>query len=125
MFGGVADTGLPMPYGWISALPGLDFLRTPARFMQVALSVSPRPPRWDAAIARPGRSAAIAAAIVAAALLVEVWPVAWPTQTLPRVPAFYAALAHDGEHYGVLDLPIRPLPDLSPVTTRRATRRCK
>jgi hypothetical protein len=113
--GGV-DTGLPMPYGWITALPGLDFLRTPARFMQVAfVGVAAAAALGCHAIAGRGRRQTVAGAIIAAALLMEVWPGPWPTLALPRVPGFYAALAHDGEHYGVLDLPIRPRPDLSPV----------
>ena len=111
-----ADTGLLMPYGWITALPGLDFLRTPARFMQIAfVGVAAGAALGLHAMGQHGRRSWHAATIALFALLVEIWPVAWPTLTLPRVPGFYAALAHDSEQYGVLDLPIRPLRDLSPV----------
>jgi hypothetical protein len=110
------DTTMPMPYAWIAALPGLDFLRTPARFMQVAfVGIAAAAGVGFGTLTRDGRRWVTVTAIVLLALLVEVWPRPWPTVMLPRVPALYAALAHEDESYGVLDLPIRPLPEWSPI----------
>jgi hypothetical protein len=110
------DTTITMPYAWLAALPGLDFLRTPARFMQVAyVGIAAASAIGFGALTRDGRRSMTVTAIVLVALLVEVWPRPWPTLTLPPVPAVYAALAHDNESYGVLDLPIRPLPESSPI----------
>jgi hypothetical protein len=111
-----SDTAIPMPYAWLTALPGLDFLRTPARFMQVAfVAIAAAAAVGLDALRRDGRRSSAVTAIALLALLVEVWPRPWPTVMLPRVPALYAALAHEDESYGVLDLPIRPLPESSPI----------
>ena len=40
---------------------------------------------------------------------------AWPNQPLPPAPAFYQRLAPTASMYGVLDLPVRPLPEISPL----------
>jgi hypothetical protein len=110
-----SETGVPLPYAWIAALPGLDFLRTPSRFLQIGfVGLAAAAGLGVRALVTTRRREWTLAAIAIGALLLETWPKPWPTLKLPRVPGLYAALAHDGEQYGVLDLPIRPLPDLSP-----------
>lgn len=105
---------LIMPYALLTALPGLDFMRVPGRFMMVGyvvwaltaslglLQLLQRWPRWR-------RPLLIA---VTALLLIEFWPVTWPVEALRPVPDFYQELANDDEMYGVLDLPVKPTPRL-------------
>ncbi len=98
---------IPLPYTFLVSMPGLQFMRTPTRFMEigaVGLGIAScfgldwlhrRVPRR--------RTAIMAAAMVL--LLVQSWPTPWKHRPLPTVPAFYHELAHDPEMYGVLDLP--------------------
>ncbi|MDQ4079107.1 MAG: hypothetical protein M3220_23040 [Chloroflexota bacterium] len=106
------EYGLPLllPYAFLTQLPGLDFLRTPGRFMQIGfvgvgvtagwglMWLRQRFPQWATAIT--------AGAILL--LLVEAWPEPWPQMQLRPAPAFYQQLADDEETYGVLDLPVTP-----------------
>lgn len=107
------EYGLPvaLPFALLMALPGLDFWRTPGRFMFVGFVgiavaagygldwlLSRSSGRW-----RPLLIAAVAALVIA-----ETLPPSWPQEVLPATPAFYERLARDGQQYGVLDLPIRP-----------------
>jgi hypothetical protein len=111
------DSGVPLPYAWVSSLPGLDFFGTPARFMQIAfvgIAAAAAMGVDAAARARPRRAAVIAFA-GGALVLLEVWPAPWPTQRLPEVPGFYRALARDPDPFGVFDLPIRPRADFSAI----------
>lgn len=109
------EYGLPiiMPYAFFTGLPGLDFLRTPGRFMQIGFVglgitacfglawLTSRYRRWAGVIT--------AAAILL--LLLENWPQPWPHLRLRPTPAFYHQIAQDGEAYGVLDIPFKPRED--------------
>ena len=102
-----------LPYALLTALPGLEFMRVPGRFMMigyVAWGVTAsmglawliaRRPQWR-------RPILLVATVL---LLVEFWPISWRVEALRPVPAFYQELAADEEMYGVLDLPIKPTPD--------------
>ncbi|HEX6384895.1 MAG TPA: hypothetical protein VF177_09510, partial [Anaerolineae bacterium] len=91
-----------LPYALFTALPGLDFLRTPGRFMQMGFVgfgiaacfgltwLITRHPRW----------AGLITATAILLLLVENWPQAWPRMTLRPTPAFYHDIAGDNEMYG-------------------------
>ncbi|MCI0395435.1 MAG: hypothetical protein L0332_05460 [Chloroflexi bacterium] len=106
-----------LPYAFLTALPGLDFLRTPGRFMQIGFVglgmtaafglawLAQRFPRYALAV--------VAAAILF--LLLESWPQPWPHLGLRTVPAFYEQIAQDEEHYGVLDLPLAPSPTTAAI----------
>jgi len=100
-----------LPYAFLTSLPGLDFLRSPGRFMLIGyvgfgiaasfglnwlVRRSPTRPR------RPIMLLAVAL------VLLENWPEAWPQNKLRTVPQFYQQIAQDDEPYGIFDLPIRP-----------------
>jgi hypothetical protein len=96
-----------MPYALLTELPGLDFLRTPGRFMQIgfvgvaisaALGLAWVRQRW------PKRASAITIGAILLVLL-ESWPQPWQTIPLRPLPDFYQQISHDEEIYGVLDLP--------------------
>ncbi|MCL4263303.1 MAG: hypothetical protein KJ069_08810 [Anaerolineae bacterium] len=98
-----------LPYAFFTALPGLDFLRTPGRIIflgHVALAVAAayglewlgeRFSRW--------RHALVVGAIMG--VLLPVWPAVWPQGTQPPLSPFYQQMAADDEMYGVFDLPIK------------------
>lgn len=102
-----------LPYAFVTGLPGLDFLRTSGRFMQmgyVGLGIAAcfglawltqRYPRYATPLA--------AAAVLL--LLLESWPQPWPRMTLRPTPAFYQQIAADEETYGVLDIPFAATED--------------
>ncbi len=110
----LAESGMPivLPYAFLTALPGFEFMRSPGRFMligAVGLGISAsfglayliqRLPRWRGPIT----------AVVIATILVESWPQPWPEERLRPVPEFYRQIAREDELYGVLDLPIKLLP---------------
>ncbi|HSM54836.1 MAG TPA: hypothetical protein VK879_01675 [Candidatus Sulfomarinibacteraceae bacterium] len=109
---------LILPYAWLTALPGLDFMRAPGRSMMVGYTL------WAVAAAmglqhliRAGRPELERTRrwalpfLVSALILLEFWPIAWPVQRLRTTPDFYRHLAEDEEMYGVFDLPIKPAPD--------------
>lgn len=97
-----------LPYAFLTSLPGLEFMRTPGRFMLLgavglalcaafgAAWLATRWPRWSTLILLT----------LTGLILLEAWPRPWPTQTLPAAPAFYQELAKDSEMYGVFDLPL-------------------
>ncbi|MCI0395436.1 MAG: hypothetical protein L0332_05465 [Chloroflexi bacterium] len=104
------EYGLPiiLPYAFLTKLPGLDFLRTPGRFMQIGFAGVAIAAAWGLAWLRqrwPQRATALTVAAVLLVLL-ESWPQPWPMMRLRPTPAFYQQLAGDEEVYGVLDLPI-------------------
>lgn len=111
----VSQLAIPLPYAVLNALPGLEAMRTPGRFMllgytafAVAAAIG-----MDVVIrrGRPLVAIGVYAAMVALVLL-EVWPVPYSHQPiLPTLP-FYQEIAADQERYGVLDLPIRPLEEI-------------
>lgn len=98
---------LILPYAFFTALPGLDFLRTPGRFVQigyVGLAISAAfGLAW--LMGRFPRRANLLLGLAVFALFAEWWPQPWPQMELRPVPAFYQQLAADGDRYGVLDLP--------------------
>jgi hypothetical protein len=83
-------TTIPMPFALLSRLPGLNFMRTPGRFMLVGnigliiaacYGLAWLVERW----ARP--ASLIIAAVLTVALL-EAWPQPWPQESLLPVPPF-------------------------------------
>jgi len=113
---GVLHDGITLPYSWLTALPGFGFLRTPARFMEiafVAIAAAAAIGLDEVTKKRPSAANALVAT-ASLLLLVQVWPGAWPTETLPPTPSLYTSLAGDKTMFGVLDLPVRPSPDMSP-----------
>lgn len=98
-----------LPYAWLLRLPGLEFMRTPGRFMQIGaigfgiaagyglLLLIRRMPHW--------RHVLTGAAI--AFLLLQNWPRPFGEERLRPVPGFYRRLAGDPEMYGVFDLPLK------------------
>ena len=99
-----------LPYAFLTALPGLDFMRTPGRFMMptyVGLAISAGfGLAWLLQRFPKGRRAILWIAPVL--VLLEGWPKPWPQEILPPVPSFYRQIARDGELYGVFDLPLKP-----------------
>jgi hypothetical protein len=101
-----------LPYALLTGLPGLDFMRTPGRFMLVgyvalgmaaAYGLQALVQQWNqlAKIVVP--------AICTGLLLLETWPpMPRPMEQLPAVSDFYRMLGQESEFYGILDLPIRP-----------------
>ena len=99
-----------LPYALFTELPGLGFLRTPGRLMQmgfVALGIGAAYGLAYLLERFPRRASAILALAVLI-LLVESWPRPWVQMQLRPVPPFYERLAMDEELYGVLDLPLAP-----------------
>ncbi|MBK8049972.1 MAG: hypothetical protein IPK16_24430 [Anaerolineales bacterium] len=99
-----------MPFAWLTSLPGLDFMRTPGRFMLLgmvglaaasALGLGALLRRWP-------RAAWAVGAIAVLGVLGETWPTQFPQLAIPPTPVFYRQIAADPEIYGVLDLPMRP-----------------
>jgi hypothetical protein len=109
------DYELPilMPYALLTSLPGLDFLRTPGRFMIMAhvgfALLAAFGLSWlSHKASKRGRIIIITGAL--AFLLLETWPGSnwFPLIQLRPVPDFYKQIAADQERYNVFDLPIRP-----------------
>ena len=104
---------LPLPYAFMTALPGVEFMRVPGRSMMVGYTV------WGLTVGmglawlvnrwpRRGRPILLT---TTALMLIEFWPISWPVEALQPIPAFYRELAADEDMYGVLDLPIKPTPE--------------
>ncbi|MCI0649328.1 MAG: hypothetical protein L0346_31180 [Chloroflexi bacterium] len=106
------EYGLPvtLPYAFLTALPGLDFLRTPGRLMlmgYVGLGIlACFGLAW--VCQRFPKRAAFIVTLITGFMLLETWPQPWPQSSLPTVPDFYRQIAGDDEVYGVFDLPIQP-----------------
>ncbi|NJM07547.1 hypothetical protein HC891_17235 [Candidatus Gracilibacteria bacterium] len=101
-----------MPASWLAALPGTGFMRVPGRVMTIgfvgfavlaALGLQHLVQRW------PRAEAALVGG-AATLLLLTQWQLPPPMQALPTLPPFYAQLASDPERYGLLDLPLMPVP---------------
>lgn len=98
-----------LPYTLLMGLPGLEFMRTPGRFMQLGaiglgiaasyglLALIRLLPRWRHVLA--GGAITL--------LLVQNWPHPFPEERLRPVPEFYKQLAHDPAVFGVFDLPFK------------------
>jgi hypothetical protein len=96
-----------MPYAFLTALPGLDFLRTPGRFMQIGFVGVSITAAWGLVWIRqrwPKQGTAVTIGVILLVLL-ENWPQPWPTIPLRPLPDFYQQISNDEEMYGVLDLP--------------------
>ncbi len=108
------EYGLPviLPYAFFTALPGMDFLRTPGRFMimgYVGLSMTAAY-GLNYLFKRHRKRARLILIVVVIAIFVGQWPRIWDRMELRPVPSFYQQIAEDEDSYGVLDLPIRPSP---------------
>lgn len=117
------DLPIILPYAFLTGLPGLDFLRTPGRFMQVGyvgfaavagFGLNWLIGRWRSPSGRTSIPLIITATTILL-LLLEQWPEPWPHLTLRPVPNFYQQIAEDEELYGVLDLPFTPLPQYAAI----------
>jgi hypothetical protein len=106
----IAGHTITLPYAYLRQLPGLEFMRTPGRFMQVGvigLGISAacglawlvrRLPRWRTPLL----------IVAPALLLLQIWPSPFPAESLRPIPPFYQQIASDPAQYGVFDLPIKP-----------------
>lgn len=102
---------LTLPYAFLVQLPGLEFLRTPGRFMMagnIGLIIAAAFGLQKIIQNRSQNQAFLVLTFVFGLTLLEGFPKPWPQETLPEPPAFYETIAQDGEEYGVLDLPVRP-----------------
>lgn len=116
----VTDFHLPiiLPFAFLTSVPGLDFWRTPGRFMAIGhigfgMSASfglawlqtKVPVRWRGWL--PWLAVTL--------FLVETWPIPFNAymQKLRPVPDFYQQIAQDQAVYGVFDLPLRPFRDIN------------
>ena len=98
-----------LPYALLTELPGLEFMRSPGRFMMVGFvllaitagfglhSLTQRIPRYGPLLI----------SIATVLVLIEHWPQPLPQEVLPEIPTFYQTLARDSEEYGVFDLPLK------------------
>jgi hypothetical protein len=103
-----------LPYALLTELPGLEFMRAPGRAMMVGFTVFAIAAAFGlAALTRrfPRRRRALVAGATLLVLL-QNWPRPFPSAPLPETPAFYRAIAADGERYGVFDLPVKSSPSL-------------
>ena len=103
-----------MPYALLTSLPGLDFMRTPGRFMlagYVALGIGAAFGLQTLVQNANQRTSVILPVILAGVLLLESWPQhTMPMEALPQASEFFRILGEDTDSYGVLDLPIKPEP---------------
>ena len=107
---------IPLPFAFLTSLPGLGFLRSSGRFMIVgsigfgiAASFG-----LDWLIDQiPGKLRSLTVLLAVALVLLESWPMPFPQEKLRPVPQFYQQIAQDEELYGVFDLPIRPYQELT------------
>ncbi len=100
-----------LPYACLTSLPGLEFLRSPGRFMSVGVvgfGIAASFGLDWLARRSPARLRHPIILLAVALVLLENWPQPWPQERLRTVPRFYQQIAHDDESYGVFDLPIRP-----------------
>jgi hypothetical protein len=102
-----------LPYALVTSLPGLDFIRTPGRFMFAGFTGLAIAAAYGLAWlqGRYPRAARPLAAAAAALVLLETWPQPLPQTAMPVVAPFYQELAADPEMYGVFDLPVSPRED--------------
>jgi hypothetical protein len=107
------EYGLPviLPYALFTALPGLDFLRTPGRMMTMSYVGLAMTAGFglDYLLSRYPKYSIAILIVFALLLLIAQWPRKWDQMELRPVPSFYEDIAEDDELYGVLDLPITPV----------------
>jgi hypothetical protein len=100
---------IPLPYALLTALPGVEFVRAAGRFMipgYLALAIASAFGLSVVLDKYAGRRH-ILGILSLVAVAIELWPVSWPSATLPVVPEFYRSIASDGLEYGVFDLPTK------------------
>jgi uncharacterized membrane protein YhaH (DUF805 family) len=101
---------LALPYAFLTGLPGLDFMRSPGRFMMlgfVAWAITAAYGlQWLGSQCPQLRPALLVGA--SSLLLLQLWPQPRLQEALGTTPAFYQQLANDPEQYGVFDLPLKP-----------------
>ncbi|MEE9464914.1 MAG: hypothetical protein V3W14_04990 [Candidatus Neomarinimicrobiota bacterium] len=98
-----------LPYVLLTALPGLEFLRTPGRLMLVgSIGIAIGAAFGLDWLGRRFPRAAIPLTLLAMALLLlEIWPRPWGQGAMPIVSPFYDQIAQDEEMYGLFDLPLK------------------
>jgi hypothetical protein len=103
------DLPIALPYAFLTALPGLDFMRAPGRFMMFGFVVFAISASYGLAwlTQRLPRLRYTIVSVAIALVLLEAWPEPFPQETLPPVPQFYQQIAHDSEQFGVFDLPLK------------------
>jgi len=102
-----------LPYAFLTALPGFDFMRTPGRFMLmgfVGVGITSSFGLTRLIQYFPSKFRYLVSCLAITLVLVESWPQPWPQEKLRPVPQFYQQIANDKEMYGVFDLPIKPSP---------------
>lgn len=106
----VRDVAIPMPFAFLSELPGFGFIRAPGRFMMVGFVGFGIAASYGLAwLAQRWPRQRYAIVLTATALVfMESWPQPFPQEKLPQTPDFYRQIAQIDEEYGVLDLPIKP-----------------
>lgn len=100
-----------LPYAFFTSLPGLGFLRTPGRFMQmgtVGLAITASFGLTWLLHKLSRKSGYVLTLAAIAFILIENWPLPWHHSSIGQVPEFYQQIAQEDEQYGVFDLPIRP-----------------
>lgn len=101
-----------LPYALLTGLPGLDYMRTPGRFMLIGYAALAIVMAYglQAIVRKLDRTGKfVVSAAMIAVLLLETWPqTPRPMERLPSVSPFFEQLAQDEDRYGILDLPIRP-----------------
>lgn len=104
-----------LPYAFLTGLPGFDFMRFPGRFMMIGYVgfgiAASFGLAWLVRHFPHRRTFLILGAAVL--ILIETWPKPVYVTQLPAAPPFYRHIAHDDELYGVFDLPVSPIPDVS------------
>lgn len=108
---------LVMPYAFLTALPGFEFMRAPGRFMMIGyvpLGITAAYGlRWlTGRFRRFGPHIVLLASLL---LVIEWWPHTWPQQSLRQVSDFYRDIAADPDMYGVFDLPVKPTEESSHI----------
>jgi hypothetical protein len=107
---------IPLPYAFLNTLPGLNMMRTPARFMllgHVALAAAAAIGLDQLRRRTKPSFAGVFVAFAAALILLETWFGPYPSQPLLPTLPFYEQIAQDKDLYGVLDLPVRPAQEIS------------
>lgn len=102
-----------LPYAFVTALPGLDFMRAPGRFMMIGYVTFSLAASFGLAwlVRRWPDHRRFILLLTTLLVLVESWPRPWPQERLRPVPDFYQQIASDEALYGVFDLPVIPQPD--------------
>jgi len=103
------NLSLILPYSFVTAIPGFDFLRTPARFMFVGFAIFSLVAGYGLTylITHWPKQRYLIILFITLLILVEYWPRSFPQEKLLTTPEFYQQLAYDTDLYGVFDVPIK------------------